>query len=181
MYRSINLALVSTAFAMCLWTTTAPPVLAEDAQPRSTLSTGQVRAAFDSAAYHLSEPHTWSWVQPPFTAFHVSAAGSDRVWTVIVYPDVAAADQARLAAAPGQLLTATITNGPRLVVGFGPSVWYGNVAVVQSTESRLEQLYLLHTERDNGVYEVADPSIERPNDAVDLDVQTALENGAVNF
>ncbi len=180
MYRSIGLALTGAATLASLWSM-APRVYAQDAQTDSARSAEQVRAALGNAGYQVGEAHTWTWMQPPFSAFRMSDAATDRVWTVVVYPDPAAANEARLHAADGQSLNETVSNEPRLVIGFGPSVWYGNVALVQSTESRLGRLYLLQTDRDNGVYDAADPTIERPDDAVDLDVRNALVNSAVNL
>jgi len=88
-----------------------------------------------------------------------------------VYPDPTAAQTAR-------------EHGPRLVIGFGESVWRGNVALVQTTRAELDRTFQLQQDRDNGVF-AEEPNVVRepgtPTTAVDLDFLQALENSAVNF
>ena len=59
----------------------------------------------------------------------------------------------------------------------------GNVALVESTGTILQQLYLLQSKRDNGMYVdpllVPDPGL--PNLAVGLDLQQALDRSAVHL
>jgi hypothetical protein len=144
----------------------------------------QIRSAFVASGYQVGDTHTWTWTQPGFAALRVSDEVSGRVLTVIVYPSVDAADTARLQAARAQTQNATSSTGPYLVTGFGPSVWNGNVALVESTQVLLERLYQRQVDRDNGVLDELPPSgadDERPLVAVDLDFQQALVRGAANL
>jgi len=70
-----------------------------------------------------------------------------------------------------------------VMVGYGQSLWDGNVALVQTTESQLERLDRAQADLANGVYR--DPIVARdpgvPDFVVDLDFLQALQNGAVNL
>jgi hypothetical protein len=179
----VRSALVSAAAAACLWA--APGVSSAQQAPSSgaAFDVDQVRAAFAASGYQVGAAHTWGWTQPAFTTLRIADGGTGRVVTVIVYPSADAAGTARLQATHGQAQGATST-GPYLVTGFGPSVWQGNVAMVESTESVLERLYQLQVDRDNGVLDGPPTSAaddERPLIAVDLDFQQALVGGAANL
>jgi hypothetical protein len=144
----------------------------------------QLRTALVSSGYQVDAAHTWDWTQPSFTSFRVSDSATGRVLTVVVYPTTSAADTARLQAAHGQAQNATVSDGPYLAVGFGPSTWNGNVAMVESTESELERLYQAQVDRDNGVVDEVSSvaaDFERPAVAVDVDFQEALVRSAVNL
>ena len=100
---------------------------------------------------------------------------------VLVYPTAAAAQAERrqaLAREPG-----LDSSSPHLIVGYGQSLWSGNVAMVQTMQSQLERIFQLQLERDNGVY--VNPDLVEdlgPREfAVDSDFQQALEHGAVNL
>jgi hypothetical protein len=105
------------------------------------------------------------------------------VLSVLIYSTAAAAEAARLQAACGQAQSASSSTGPYLATGFGPSVWMGNVAMVESRESLLERLYQAQVDWDNGVLDLPSAALndERPAVVVDVDFQQALLNGAANL
>lgn len=106
---------------------------------------------------------------------------------VQVYPSFDAAQTGRLQAeSHEQTLSGGSPDangtGPHLVDGYGPSVWSGNAALVQTTQSELNREYRAQIERDSDLYE--DPAIQDltpTNLAVDLDFLRALQSGAVNL
>ena len=75
------------------------------------------------------------------------------------------------------------SESPHLVPGFGASVWTANVALVQSTQSTLDHLYQINSDRNTGM--IGDPALLREpglaSSAVDLDFLQALNNSAVNL
>jgi hypothetical protein len=108
------------------------------------------------------------------------------VLLVLVYADQAGADAARtLAAAQDHTGDAALPNtvGPRLVPGFGTSLWTGNVALVQTTEAELIREYQSRTDRTSGMdgEQLGLGAPASVNTAVDLDFQLALSAGAVNL
>jgi hypothetical protein len=153
------------------------------------LSVDQARAAFTSAGYQVGQAHVWDWTQPPVATFDIHDQVNDRVVMVLVYPSATAAQLGRVEAeAHEQTLSAgqplTRSDGPHLVIGYGPSIWNGNIALVQTSQTQLERMYRAQTDRDNGVYVDPDRVLGDPNLptlAVDLDFQQALQNGAVNL
>ena len=73
---------------------------------------------------------------------------------------------------------------PHVVEGYGPSVWNGNVAMVESTQSELDHLFQTRLDDANGVQADTNLAWEHSvtNDAVDIDFQQALVNaGTVNL
>ena len=153
-----------------------------DPATASVMSVDQARAAFSTAGYAVGQPHMWDWTQPPVTTFEIQDQARDRVVMVLVYPSDSAAQLGRLQAEAHE--EGLASGAPHLVTGYGPSTWSGNVALVQTTPTQLQQAYRAQTDRDNGVYDEADRvqgDPNRPAMAVDLDFQQALQNGAVNF
>ena len=57
----------------------------------------------------------------------------------------------------------------------------GNVALVQSTESTLQQQYQLQEDRDMCVNDDSTPVIELPLGKVDVDFANALVAGAISI
>jgi hypothetical protein len=147
----------------------------------------QARGAFAGTGFQVDEALNWSWTSPPVTTFQVTDPAQGRTLMVLVYPSTAAALAERAQAEAReqtQLNEGAISGlGPHLVVGYGESVWRGNVALVQTTQSALNRAIQEQQDRDNGVFVertlVREPSV--PRFAVDLDFQQALENGAVNL
>jgi hypothetical protein len=148
----------------------------------------QARDAFRSAGYTVSEAHSWDWMVPPVSSFQVQDATEDRVLMVLVYPSVSAAEAARLQAASHEQASKVESAdsagaSPRLVTGYGPSVWNGNVALVEASGSQLRQLQQTQLDRDNNDSIETDSS-QAPGQmgvVVDLDFQQALQRSTVNL
>jgi hypothetical protein len=107
---------------------------------------------------------------------------------VLVYPDLATAQAERSLARAHQASDSTYASmsdiGPRVVPGYGPSTWLGNIALVESTLGQLGQLYSAqHTQDDPGAIsaDLEQPTPELVMHAVDLDFLAALDNGTVNL
>jgi hypothetical protein len=181
MHRATRSFLRGLVVAGCLWPL-AGAALAQDLPSTGpTLTVDEARGAFASAGYQVGQTLTWDWTSPPVSSFHVHDLASGRVLMVLVYPTAAAAQTERrqaLAHEPGLL-----GGNPHLIPGYGQSLWSGNVALVQTTQSQIERVFQMQLDRDNGVYVntdlVQDPST--PEFAVDIDFQQALERGAVNL
>jgi hypothetical protein len=134
----------------------------------------------------MTQAHSRTWTSPPVTTLQIYSQSGGRVLMALVYPDAAVAQAERLQAQarePEQASVAASGYGPHLVPGYGRSIWRANVALVQTTQSELDRLFRLQSDRDNGV--LVDPIAERepgsPNYAVDLDLQQALENSVVSL
>ena len=156
--------------ALSLWLLPAR-VAARDAN----VTPAQAQAAYVQAGFVVESAVQWDWTNPPVTSFRVRDAQfdrrtsaerpySDRVLLVLVYPDVATARSAQLAAQAREEaeldrhLAFRDDHGPRLVAGYGPSAWTGNVALVQSTDRELTRLQAEQQDRDNGVASSPDDS-----------------------
>jgi hypothetical protein len=189
-------------FAIAAWATALVSLwpLAAGAQPldpsSSTLTPEQVRAAFIRAGYDVEEPVTFDWTSPPVTSFRVhdsrfnrrateerwGIGASDRVLLVLVYSDVATArtEEAKALARQDMDERRDIAlgdgAGPRLVPGYGPSMWQQNVALVQSYELELSRLYAAEAEMEQGG--VASPLVAppAPSYTVDGDFIAAVVN-----
>jgi hypothetical protein len=87
------------------------------------LTPDQLRNAFIHSGYAVDQPLIWSWLSPPLTSFHAYDQRLGRMLLVQVYPDQA----------PTVLL-------PRLVPGYGPPVWFQNVALAEASNVELARL-----------------------------------------
>jgi hypothetical protein len=170
MKRSVRSVAAVVAAAMCLW---PMAVAAQDASPpvaQILMTTEQARTALAEAGYQVDEALNWEWTSPPVSAFRVHDAAQGRVLMVLVYPNTDATELAR-------------SRGPHLVVGFGESVWKGNVALVQTNQTDLDRVYRWLNDRASGMplnqNSGADPS--QPSVAVDLDFLQALNASVVNL
>jgi hypothetical protein len=135
------------------------------------MSVEQARSAFAAAGFQLEPTLTWDWTSPPVSTFRVHDLARDRLALVLVYPSSDDAARAR-------------GRGPSLVVGYGPGAWRGNVAIVQTTQAELDREFRLQNDRDNGVLSIDQDLVQDPAWrplAVDLDLQQALDVGAVNL
>jgi hypothetical protein len=186
MHRATRLLLASLTVAACLWPL-AVSAQAQDAPPGDpALMVDQLRGAFISAGYQVDPTRNWDWTSPPVTSFRVHDPARGRVVMVLVYRSATAAQVGRLQAeACEQALNAMHqpgSPGPHLVLGYGPSVWNANVAMVQTSQTQLERLSQVQDDRDNGVYVEAELVHDTwfPPFAVDLDFQQALNNGTVD-
>src|SRR5205085_12138891 len=104
------------------------------------------------AGYQVDPAYEWEWTSPPVTSFQVHDPVGDRIVMVLVYPSNSAAALARQDASAQR---------EHLVIGYGPSSWNGNVALVQSSPWQLERAYQAQADRDNGVYVDVEPQLAR--------------------
>jgi hypothetical protein len=125
----------------------------------------------------------WAWRTPSaqtfLRTFEVHDGIDQRVVMVLVFPSREAAGFLR-----GVLQQEENERpDPRLVAGYGPSVWRGNVALVESTEPIRARVGQLQSDQHNGMYEdpSASPDSLEPGIAVDLDFQQALNGSDVNI
>ena len=179
--RSLILLLVAV---VCLWP--APGSAQTERAPAVSPvveTTEQVRAAFVAAGYDVGQPDSWNWTSPPVTTFQVRDAGRDRVLMVFVYSSTTAAEAARLEAeAHEQALNGGVPmlsdSGPHLIVGYGPSLWDGSVALVQTTQSELARAYQSQIDREHIDVDMADV-LNRTAPSVDADFQEVLQSSLV--
>jgi hypothetical protein len=129
---------VRVAFAVCVWP--AAVVQAQDV-PHSdvTLTVDQVRGTFAGAGFQIDGVHNWDWTSPPVSTVQIHDQSSGRVLMALVYPSSAAAQAARFQAQAREPADQSGSYGPHLVAGFGPSLWHGNVALQQTTQSELDR------------------------------------------
>jgi hypothetical protein len=98
---------------------------------------------------------------------------------VLVYSSTTAAVAARLEAEVHEQalnggIPAVRDTGPQLIVGYGPSVWNGTVALVQTTESDLARA------NQHGGVDIADAG-NRAAPPVDADFQQLLQSSLVSL
>jgi hypothetical protein len=168
MNRSLRSLLSAAAAVMAL-----VPVLAS-AQSAPLATPDQVRAKFADAGYQVDAPTTW-WTNGSTTFLVHDATGSisdGRVLMVLVYPDLttAQADSER----------------DELVPGYGPSVFQGNVAMVESTWMELNRQYEAQLATDLGTTiaigrstnDQPQPSKIAATTRVDADFLAAFNQGA---
>jgi hypothetical protein len=180
MNRSARLIAASLAAAVCLWPVA---ISAQEAPlPVAGLTVEQARGAFSGAGYQVEPPLDWDWSSPPVSTFRVFGE-QGRVLMVLVYSDSATAQTERAQALANERVANPDVTSPHLVSGFGASVWRGNVALVQSSQSELQRLVQAQTDRENGIYvdDIAEREPSVPTFAVDLDFQQALDFGAANL
>jgi hypothetical protein len=183
MNNSIRAFAISVAASVCLW----PVAASAQAQPgpltTSTMSVEQVRNSFTSAGFQVDRTLNWEWTSPPVSSIQVQDLAHNRVLMVLVYADTAAADLGRREALANDPQPSSAGLGPHLVTSYGPSVWRGNVALVQTSQSELRRAFQIQNERDNAMSMTGDllQEPEVANYAVDFDFQQALDNSAVNL
>ena len=129
----------------------------------------QVQADYLAQGFRTSTPQKW-WTNGS-TTFTVEDpteqnSPSARTLMVIVYPDLASADAER-------------RDGARLVPGYGPSVWQGNVALVQTTRAELARRYALEVNGNDPTFVRTGAEQEmvaaEPNYAVGLDFLAVVQ------
>lgn len=183
MKDSIRALAIGLAASVCLW----PGAASAQVQPAPFTTTAssveQVRDSFSSAGFQVDATLTWDWTAPPVSSIQIHDPAGGRVLLALVYPDAAAADLGRRQALANEPQTPPAGLGPHLVAGYGQSIWRGNVALVQTTQSELRRAFQIQNERDNAmsVTAVLAPEPEPANYAVDLDFLRALDNSAVNL
>jgi hypothetical protein len=166
--------------AACLWPLGA---VAQDvpASPDASLTVEHVRAAFASSGFQVDQPVSWEWTAPPVSRIVVRDLARGRVLMALVYPTRAAAFTARTQARAAQ--QADSDGGPRIVQGYGESVWVANVAIVEATSSDLDTLNQMLDDRENCL-EVDHERLEalsHPRVAVDADFLQALTTTFANL
>ena len=190
MHQSNRSILTGVACAICVSLMAGPAMAQEIVPAERHLTADQARGAFIAAGYLLHRTTNWEWMSPPVTTFDVHDSVNGRVLMVLVYPDATAALAGRVQAdsreralsVAGMAGMARNQAGPRIVLGYGPSVWNGNIAMVQTSQGRLDRLYQAQNECDVGMYLDSDVAREPDFDvAVDLDFQLALQDGTVNL
>lgn len=170
---TIRSLLVATAAAVVAL---APVTLAgaqSVAEPQ--LVPGQVRAQYLEHGFQASAPITW-WTNGS-TSFTIQDPSeqdrpSARVLMVIVYPDVATAEAERS------------SHGVHLVPGYGPSVWQGNVALMQTSREELARRYAAEVSRDDPSFVGTAPEPEvmaDPSYPVGLDFVAVLQGTTANL
>jgi hypothetical protein len=175
--------LASLTIAACLW----PHAVAAEAQhPSSTdpsLTIEQVTLAFATAGFDAEPPRHWDWTSPPVTSFQVHDRATNRVATVLVYASTSAAQASRTQAEAHEPMPNSANPGAHLLLGFGPSVWNANVAMVETTKTHLKHLSQMQADCDSGAYVEADLLHDAwfPTFDVDVDFQQALNNSAVDL
>jgi hypothetical protein len=107
---------------------------------------------------------------------------------VLVYRSMTAAQAALLDAdTHDQALNAGVptTDGgaPHLITTYGRSVWNGNVAMVQTTQTDIERAYQAQIDcnRGLGVMPTASANAALPEFSVDVDFLQAVQRGTVNL
>jgi hypothetical protein len=125
--------------AHVLWAGTPLEATAQTLMPiPHAYGVAEIQAALARNGYEVDAPTSWStattWTT--LTSFRAmddrtASSASQHTFMVLVFPDVASADRHR-----GLATTldpaATAERGPRLVDGYGPSIWLSNVAVAES-------------------------------------------------
>jgi hypothetical protein len=159
--RSLATLVASGALAL------SPIVASAQAAPATPLTGETVRGAFTNQGYRAEPAVAW-WTNDHVTSFRVypDADRTDpnaRVLMVLVYPDMSTAQAARGVAESREQDSPSIITanaGPHLVQYYGPSQWYANVALVESTEGELQRAYAVEQSRDNPMSPSIGPDIE---------------------
>ena len=178
---ALIVAAASTAALSASTSAAAVQTGSQASVPSVTMSVAEVRDSFVSGGFQVDQPHVWTWMNPPFTSLQIHDPASQRVLMLMIYPDSASARTARMQALAHDSGQAE----PHLIEGYGPSVWNGNVAMVESTQSELDHVLQTRLDDTNGVEVDTNLAWEHSvsNDAVDLDFQQALvvNSGVVNL
>ena len=182
MYRLLRPITALVLAAVSVW-----PLAASAQSDEPGMQIEQVRAAFVSAGYQVESPLNWEWTDPPVSTFRVHDPAHERVLLVLIYPSAGAAAATRLQAEVNDQMrqvgrpVTSAGDGPRLVTGYGPSAWRGNVALVQTTEGELTRAFRAQNDRDNTMDGAPLAELPPTNVAVDLDFVQALVTSVANL
>ena len=171
--------LMATLFAVLPLAQTSAQTQADPADA-PVLTAEHARDAFARDGFEVDAITNWGWSVPTLRTFKVRETASERVLMVLVFPTSQDAGLLR-----GQLALheESTTPDPYVVAGYGPGVWSGNVALVQSTESQLALVAQLQADQDDG--QSPDPAVveaaRAPDIAVDVDFQEALTKSVTNL
>jgi hypothetical protein len=156
-----------------------PHVADAQSSPTGLLSADRIRLEYVSQGFQVDTPITW-WTNDGVTTLHVTDSITDRVLTVLVYPDLATA-----ASEKATVQAQEATGGAHLVPGYGISVWRQNVALVQSTTGDLNRRYVAEQKRANramlGMVDIAVSEPTQPTYAVDSDLLSVVDNESANL
>jgi hypothetical protein len=127
----------------------------------TSLTPDQVRSAFVLAGYTADQPLTWDWLSPPLTSFHAYDQRRGRVLVVRVYPD---------------LFSAKLAASPHAAPGYGPTMWFENVALAAACEDDLARLADVDVHRQVGTSETPHPgaTMDLPKPVLDDDLLSVL-------
>jgi hypothetical protein len=145
--------------------------------PVNEVTAEQVRSQFVNAGFQAETPTHW-WTPDSATTFRVIDPNSDRVLMVLVYPNSDVANAART------VLEQEEARGANLVPGYGLSTWRQNIALVESTQTRLRLEYAAELQRNTHVLlgdSVTVQSLAPLTTAVDADLVGLVEGTAVNL
>jgi hypothetical protein len=184
MFRRVRTFIASVTATVCVVLLAGEPAHAQVPTPAEKLVTVDgVRDSFTRAGYQVGGAENWDWTSPPVTTFQVEDVATGRLLLVLVYGSATAADAARLESSThGQALAGGNvigTAGPHLVVGYGPSTWNQNAAMVQTSRVEFAHAYQVQNEFDCGITTQTDGA-HPSNTNVDVDFQIALLNGIAN-
>lgn len=183
MRRFVRSVVAGLIAAVCLW----PVAISAQPAPDARFNVEAARTAFVGSGYQVDEAINWDWTSPAVSTFRVHDPADNRVLMVLVYPSDTAALLARQQAeAHDQALdglTSSSGGGPHLLVGYGPSIWQGNVALVETTQSELARAYQADIYLENGVYVGDNSAWQAPQVGmrVDVDFLQALNNSVVDL
>jgi hypothetical protein len=156
--------------------------------PTDFRSVEQARQAFNAAGYVVEQVQAWDWAWPPVSSFQVIDPARDRILMVLVYPSAVAASAALLEGQThDQALNAGVpvggNSGPHLVLGYGPSTWDGNVALVETSGVHLAQMYKSQVDQDNGLQMSPGAALgfAETQAEVHADFQQALRSSVANL
>jgi hypothetical protein len=137
MNRSTGLSLAFAATLAGLAPMAAPRL----ASAQENYSAEELREEFIRAGYVADEPMRWS----TSSATTFTVRDGDRVLMVFVHPTIETAQITHQhAAASDPEYDATSGDerrGPRLVRGFGQSLWVDNIAMIQSSQAELDRTF----------------------------------------
>jgi hypothetical protein len=179
--RSLLVVLAST---LCTWPLPAGAQTQADPSSGPFITAEQAHDAFTAAGYAADPIIDWAWRTPSqhtlLRTFEVRDSANQRLVMVLVFPSFEAVGFVRNTVAVHR--QAEEPDQP-LVAGYGPSVWRGNVAMVESTQSTLARVAELEADQDTSFFEdpSADADARAPDIQVDLDFQQALNNSDVNL
>jgi hypothetical protein len=163
-FRSFFFAAASAVIAVV-------PLTSVGAQSVSgpALTPEHVISQYQAQGFQTSQPITW-WTNGSTTFTVEDPADQSSVVMVIVYPDAATAQADR-------------RDGAHLVPGYGPTIFQGNVALMQTTRAELARRYAaeLNSNDPSYVRSAAAEIVAEPSTAVGLDFLAVLQPELVNL
>jgi len=154
----------------------SPHVASAQAASSTDFTPDQLQTQYIAHGYRVDAPVTW-WTPDHVTTLRVSDPASERVVMLLVYPDAATAAAERASAEVREGRSAGM--GPRLISGYGYSIWRGNVALVESTADGLARQYAAEQAAENQVMTGLPLAVGSPNPsppyAIDQDLIDVID------